>query len=167
MAVKETLTWRDSKGFTATSSFYVGGATVANEATAAEAIATAMAAITNAHLQIAKGPYGFSPTEVIYGTNAAFPTVEDKAIFTFQTSTGGIHRYQVPCPLGSIFLADGETVDATNTLVTAFTSAITSNALTASGEGVTFGGFGTRIRRKQRRRANIFTKDPTLTGPEE
>jgi hypothetical protein len=46
-------------------------------------------------------------------------------------------------------------------------SAVIANGVSQSGQVLAFGAFGTRIRRKLRRKLSIFTKDPTLTGPDE
>jgi len=164
----EHLTYRDAKGNTGRVSYYVNGALGALAAdTAAQAIATPLDALTNAHLQQAIGPFTSLPTEVIYGANATYGSIEDKAIFTFQTANGTIHRVQVPAPIAAIFLADGETIDTTNTLVVAFVSAYIANAFSRTGVAITFGAQGTRIRRKMHRRANIFVLDPSLVGTEE
>jgi hypothetical protein len=164
---KERVTWRDAKGNTATNIFYVTAASLTAANTAATAVITAMTALTNAHLQSQIGPSTSTPTEVIYGTSSSYATVEDKATFTFQTATGSIHRFRIPAPKSTIFLADGETVDAANTDVTAFTSAVIANCASSSNEALAFGGFGVRQRVKIRRKLTIFTKNPTLTGPDE
>lgn len=166
-AVVEILTWRDAKGNTARTKFYVNGTTLTADDTAARAVFNAMTPISNAHLQAAVGAATISPTEVIYGTNADFPSIEDKAVFTFQTAAGAIHRLSVPAPISSIFLADGETVDQTNTAVVTFTSAVVANCVSQGDQAIAFGGFGIRKRVKNRRKLNMFIKDPTLTGPAE
>lgn len=163
----QSLTFRDAKGHTAVFRFRVTGATPAALETSAAAVVTALTPLTNAHLQSANGPYSQDPTEAIYGTNASYASIEDKAVFTFQTGAGAFHRFQVPAPIAAIFLADGETVDHSNTSVTAFTSAMVANAVDNNGNLIAFGATGIRVRRKLRRRTNIFTLDPSLTGPDE
>lgn len=166
--LREVRTYRDAKGNTARVSFFVANTgTTATQFTAANTVNAAIDALTNAVVQSAIGPATGPRQEVVYGTNATYAGVEDKAIFTFQTSTGDIHRFQIPAPLASIFLADGETVDPTNTAVVAFVSAVVANCVSQNGEAITFGAFGTRIRRKMRRKLTIFIKDPALTGPGE
>lgn len=168
MAVaKQSYTWRDAKGNTARTSFYIQGANATAQATAANAIFSTMGALTNAAFQSSSGPETAAPTEVVYGTNAAYASVEDKAVFTFQTAHGSLHRIQIPAPVAAIFLADGETVDATNTAVVAFTSAFVANACDSDGVTIGFGAFGIRQRRKTRRKLSIFTKDPSLSEPGE
>lgn len=163
----EHLTYRDCKGNTARMTFYTSQTTEGAATTAFGNIVTGIAGITNAALQSALGAYEISPQAVLYGTTDEFKTVEDKAVFTFQTAAGDIHRFQVPCPKSSIFLADGETVDATNTNVVAFTSAVVAGASNRSGTGIVFGGFGIRRRTKPRRKLNIFVKSPGLDEPAE
>lgn len=165
---KQTITWRDAKGNTARSTFYVAsGGTLASQNTAALAIINAMAPLSNAVQQAYNGPANAPATEVVYGTNAEFASVEDKAVFTFQTATGSIHRFQIPAPIAAMFLADGETVDPANTAVVTFTSAVVANAFTRGDEAITFGAFGTRVRRKMHRKLTIFVKNPALSGPGE
>jgi len=164
---RQNVTFRDAKGNTSRMSFFVDGATAALQATAAVAVITPLQALSNAIISSTSGPATGVPTEVVYGTAADYQSVEDKAIMTFQTSTGDIHRFQVPAPLASIFLADGETVDPANTLVVAYNSAVNANVTDRHGSLLAFGANGTRIRRKMHRRFNIFTKNPSLSGPGE
>lgn len=167
-AQRESVTYRDAKGNTGRVSFFVDGGTSANAAsTAAGTVITAMNALTNAVLQSAVGPSLVVQQEVVYGTNATFASVEDKAVFTFQTATGDLHRFQIPAPISSIFLADGETVDPANTAVVTFVSAVIANCLSRNNQVLGFGAFGVRQRRKIRRKLSIFTKNPALSGPDE
>jgi hypothetical protein len=166
--LKEVLTYRDAKGNTARVSYYVASSgTQATQATAAAAVSTSITALSNAVLQAAIGPATSVRQEVVYGTNSEFPTVEDKAVFTFQTADGAIHRFQIPAPQSAIFLSDGETVDPANTAVVTFTSAVIANCVDVHGTVIGFGAFGTRIRRKMHRKLNIFIKNPALSGPGE
>jgi hypothetical protein len=166
--LKEVVTFRDAKGNTGRVSFFVASSgTALTQQTAAAAVIDAMFPLSNAIVQAAIGPSTSTRVEVTYGTNSVYASIEDKAIFTFQTATGDIHRFQVPAPVSGIFLADGETVDPANTLVVAFVSAVIADAVSQSGQALAFGAFGTRIRRKMRRRINIFTKNPALSGPDE
>lgn len=160
--------YRDAKGNTSRMSFFVDGQVSATAAaTAQNAVTVATNALTNAVHQSSIGPKFYAPQEVVYGTNAEYASVEDKAIFTFQTPTGGIHRLQVPAPIAAIFMADGETVDPANTTVVTWVSAVIANVVSRSGEAFAFGAFGTRLRRKMHRKLTIFLKDPALTGPDE
>jgi len=165
VAARETLTWRDARGFTCKNTYFVGGASVAAEATAAAAIANAEAAISNCHLQIANGPYTFTPTEAVYGAATDYRDVEDKAVFTFQDSVGNFHRYAVPAPLETIFLADGKTVNPADTGVVAFVSAFIANAQLRGGGAIGFGGNGIRKRVRTQRKMNAITLNPALDGP--
>lgn len=170
----ETVTYRDDKGQTATMKFYVSAATAALALTAAQAIVDALDDLTNCANNGARGAYTSSPTANAYGTNAEYETVEDKAQLTFQTASGALHRYQIPAPLASIFEADGETVktpdaggDAQQILLDTLVTAMVGDA--ASRDGVLLSSYigGIRLRRRFRRRFNIFTLNPELTGPGE
>lgn len=163
----QTLTFRDSSGRLARMRYNVNAATAALQFTASAAIKTAILPLTNCAFQSSRGPVTDPPTEVVYGTNADFPSAEDKAVFTFQTAAGAIHRFQVPAPKAAIFQADGQTVDPTNTDVVAFVAAIIANATNTNGAAIAFGGFGVRARRKLQRKQTIFWLNPAETGPDE
>lgn len=166
--LREATTWRDAKGNTVRVSYFVASTgTAITQATAAQNVINTIVPLTNATGAGAIGPLTVPRTEVVYGTNSPYPNVEDKANFTFQDANGSIHRFQVPAPKDTIFLADGETVDPANTDVVAFVAAVIANCVTAEGNAIAFGANGTRIRRKMHRKFNIFTKDPALTGPGE
>jgi len=163
----QTVSYRDAKGQTSVMKFFVVAASAAVALTDAQAIVAALTALTNAAQGNAKGAYTTSPSTNVYGTNATYETVEDKAMLTYQTSTGQNHRYMVPAPLAAIFLADSETVDPSNGLVTALSAAMVGKA--ASGDGVLIASYvgGIRIRRKLKRKYNIYTLNPAETGPGE
>jgi len=163
----QTVSYRDAKGQTSVMKFFVVAASPAAALTDAQAIVAALTALTNCAQGNAKGAYTTSPTTNVYGANNEYPTVEDKAMLTYQTSTGQNHRYMVPGPLAAIFLTDLETVDPANTLVAALTTAMVGKA--ASGDGVLIASYvgGIRIRRKLKRKFNIYTLNPAETGPGE
>lgn len=161
----EHLTYRDAKGNTARTTLYTSQTTEGAATTAFGNVVTAMDAITNATLQSAIGAYEISPQPVLYGTNAEYASVEDKAVFTFQTAAGDVHRFKVPAPIAAIFKTDGETVDSANTDVVAYTTAITDAMSNRSGTAIAFFLGGTRTRVKSRKRLNINIKAPDLAGP--
>lgn len=163
----ETITYRDVKGQTAKTSFFVSEATPAAALTAAQAIVNAFDALTNGARQNAKGAYTTPPSPVGYGANAVFKDIEDKAVLTFTTASGAIHRYQVPAPVASLFLADEETVDSSNADIATLFAAMSGVASSRDGSLINAFIGGIRIRRRFQRRFNIFTKDPTLSGPGE
>lgn len=160
----EAFTYRDDKGNIARVSVYVTDTTLALSATDMSNLSALITPITNAVLTNAKGPFTTSPAAVGYGANADYEACEDKAVLTFVTSTGALHRYQVPAPKAAIFLADGETVDAANTDVAALVAGVIANKV-SSRDGALITAFigGTRARRKLNRRLNIYTKNPQLT----
>jgi hypothetical protein len=170
----QTVSYRDDKGQTAKVSMFVVNATAAGALAAGTAIVNAMDDLTNAANNGARGAYTSPPTTNTYGANATYESIEDKAVLTFQTSTGALHRYQIPAPLEGIFEADGETVktpdsggDAQQVLLDTFVAAMVGDA--ASRDGVLLASYigGIRIRRKFQRKFNIFTQNPSLTGPGE
>lgn len=162
----QTVTYRDDKGQTSTVRFFVvANATQALAATAAAALIALMTPLTNAAVQAVRGPSNLSPVGVVYGTNAEFENVEDKAEFTYETAAGSIHRYQIPAPKASIFLADGETIDYTNSDVAAFDAAVKNgNYGSRDGTPITLSIGGSRKRVKIQRKFNVITRNPTLTG---
>lgn len=162
----QTVTFRDSRGFTSTMKFRVTGATPAALASAAQTVITAIQGITTLALQSKNGPENADPTEVVYPTFAEFGSVEDIAVFTFQTAAGALHRFRIPGPAAAIFLADGKTVDKTNTAVVAYVSAVTSNCVDAAGNGIDFGATGIRKKGHTRRKLGVFTLAPDNTTPD-
>lgn len=153
---------------------WVVNATAAGALAAAQAIHAALDAITNAAPGPAKGAYNTAPAPNAYGAAGAYQNIEMKALLTFQTATGAIHRYQVPAPLLSIFDADEETVktpdgggDAQQILLDTLVTAMVGNV--ASRDGVLLNSYigGIFLTRRFKRKFDIFTKDPALTGPGE
>jgi hypothetical protein len=166
--LKESVTYRDAKGNTGRVSFYVASTgTVASEQLAANTVVNSIAALTNALEQSRTGPGTSVAGLVTYGTNAEFPSIEDKAVFTFADANGGLHRFQIPAPKLAIFDADGETVDKTQADVVTFTSALVANAVNRNGIAIGFFVGGIRIRRKLHRKLTIFVLDPSLNEPAE
>ena len=166
-AQKQNVTWRDSKGHTARNSFFIDAATPALQAAAAAAVIVAEEAITNAAVQSTSGPSTSSPLPVAYGTTADFPAVEDKAVFTFATGNGSLHRLQVPAPKIAIFEVDTVTVDASQADAAAFITAVIANVFDRSGGAITSFVGGVRTRRKLQRKLTIFTLVPELDEPAE
>jgi hypothetical protein len=167
--LKESTTWRDVKGNTARVSYYVSsGGTNATQATAAAAVQTAIIPLTNCAFQSAIGPATSAAQPVAFPSpSTPFTSVEDKAVFVFQDASGAYHRFQIPAPLLSIFLADEETVDDSNADVIAFNTAVITNVKNAFGDAMIDFNGAIRLRRKLRRKLNINVKDPSLTGPGE
>lgn len=170
----QTVTYRDDKGQTSSMRFYIVNATAAGALAAGTALVSALNALTNGANDGARGAYTSPPTVHSYGANANFESCEDKAQLTFQTATGAIHRYMIPAPLESIFLADGETVktpdaggDAQQILLAALVAAVVGDV--ASRDGVLIASYigGIRLRRKMKRKFDIFTLNPDLSGPGE
>lgn len=158
--------FRDDKGQTARLRVVIGGATIAAVQTNSAALRTLLAAVSNAHVY--NITYSSGGADVVYGTDADYETVEDKAQMVYIDPQGYFHRYQVPAPIGTKFLADGETWNPSDTdvaaLYTGFQTYCYGHALDAA-PLVVIGSI--RIRRRMKRRENILTKNPALTGPGE
>jgi len=157
--------FRDAKGNTVRLRCLVGTATSAGLITQQGNLGPLLQACSNAHV------YAITTADApdrAYGTSAEYNTVEDKAQLTFVGVDGSLHRYQVAAPISGAFLADQETVNPANTaiaaLVTFFQTYVYGRAADTS--PLTYIG-GSRVRRRQHRRLNIFVKDPTLTEPAE
>jgi hypothetical protein len=106
----QTFSFRDAKGQTSTIRMWIVNATAAGALAAGQAVHNALDALTNASPGPAKGAYNTAPAPNAYGTAAQYANIEDKALLTFQTATGAIHRYQLPAPLVAAFDTDQETV---------------------------------------------------------
>lgn len=139
----------------------------------ADAIATALSAMTNGAVVTRSGLISdkFNPQQ--YGTNAEYPNVEDKAVLTFMSASFQLVRISIPAPLLAIFLADGETVDPSNGLLATLKTALFANDAGGGGACSDAGSFliafvaGTRTRRRFQRKLTIWQKDAPLTSPEE
>jgi len=185
-ALRQTITWRDNRGFTGRTTFLVGDdnttMTFPHAAAAdAQVIISDMEAISEADFAGATGPFPQVPAAVTYGANADYASIEDKVVFVFQAAAGDLHKVSVPSPLDSIFEADKVTVDKTNALVKQLIADILHQTFggTAPTTGTTHGLYnrsilpfvlfvsGARKRVKQRRRINSFTRTPDLSGPDE
>ena len=171
------ITYRDAKGNTARVSFYLddNGGDNNSDAVLVESIITAMNALTNAAYQSASGAvshYGV----VQYGAAATeYQPIQTKALLTYQDVAGGLHRIQIPSPKSSIFLADLETVNPANGLVTALNALMASASVPATGTAFVCSRSGNLISNymggvlkttKIRRKLTTFVLTPSLTPSE-
>jgi len=124
------------------------------------------------------GAYTSDPNPVSPGAASTYLDVADKAVFVFQDSVGTLHKYQVPNPKSTIFLADQETIDFTVTAVKQFVADMTHATFSGTAPTVSstnpvvsrsavplassVGGY--RRRGKTPRKFNIFTRNPALSG---
>jgi hypothetical protein len=162
----QAFTYRDDKGNVARVSMFVTAADLAAAAAAMTTLQPLQTALSNCVLVNAKGPYTTSPAAAGYGANAEYETVEDKAVMTFVTASGALHRYQIPAPKSALFLADGETIDPANATVAAYTAGVIAQLVSSrDGSDITAYIGGVRIRRKLQKRTNIYTLAPNLTIP--
>lgn len=178
----QSYTFYDAKQQSRRLSLYVNRAgTVTQQESDGIEFGVALAGCSNTSLDLAgsvraKGPYTSTPVPVAPGTAATYQDVADKAVIVFQDSSGQLHKYQIPCPVSAIFLADAESVDFTNAAVkqlvadfthTTFggTAPIASNpVVTRNGAVLTASVGGYRTRKKASQRFNIYTRNSTLSG---
>jgi hypothetical protein len=178
---RQTATYRDSKNQTTQVLWWtIQDTGVSRDVIGSDAVnkVASLSALSNAALVSAHGFDEIMPTAVVSGSQSQYSEVEDKAVFTFQTALGEIHRYQVPCPKVAIFQADGETVDFTNGLVKQFiadwlavafsgtnpTANTTLPVCSRGGIALTVSNGGIRKRVAIQRKFNTFTRNPALTG---
>ena len=172
-----SITLRDAKGNTSTMRYYLNsnGDTAANAVLLAASLQTTWAAMSNAALQASQG-FDSVIGVAQYGAQADYQDITMKAVLVFQDSAGGLHRFQVPAPKVSIFLADRQTVDPANTDVAAFIAAMGATGSPPASPGVFvstrtgeyfanyMGGFFRAA--KIRRRSNVLILTPSLTPGE-
>ncbi len=169
--VLQSYSFRDSRGMTSTMKFWVTTDNAADAATLGGAITTALAAMTNAHITSTRGSYADTP-EFGYGSDAQYAPIEDKASLTYVTQRQVLHRFRVPAPKATVFMADEQTVDPADTLIVAFNTAFLdtiTNTFVSDALGNPLTGYvgGIRTRSPLRRKVNIYTLNPAETGPDE
>jgi hypothetical protein len=173
----QSYTFRDAKQQVVAMRMYFNddAGSIADTLIQATAVATDLQALSNAVLESAHGPYTKAPQAVAAGTAAVYEEVEDKARFVLATAAGAIHRYEVPAPKSAIFLADGVTVDFTNSLVkqfladlfaltfggTAPSSGVITSLVSRDNKAVNLAIGGLRVRRPFIRRFSIYTRAPS------
>lgn len=181
MAAAQSFTFYDAKQQRAGMRMYTNAATNALETSDMAAISTDLGALSNTSLVAgtsvrSNGPATSNAAPVTPGSTSNYQDVADKAVFVFQDTSGALHKYQVPCPKSTIFLADQETIDFTNAAVKQFVAdmtattfsgtAATTSAATTSRNAVALvasvGGY--RRRGKSPRKFNIYTRNSILTG---
>jgi hypothetical protein len=163
---KQSFGFRDCQGNVRRLTLYLSAADAAAASTAAQAIATAAGAISLAALQSATGPYHLEAAPT-YGSTGQYEDVEDKAVMTFATANGGVHRYRIPAPGQFIFWADQKTVNGSQSVVGDFTDAIIGHACSRDGNVLTTFVGGTRARGPTSRRLNVYLKSANLDQPAE
>lgn len=165
MARPVSFIFRDAKSNIAKTKMWIAQTAANFEPTAATLVAD-LQAISNANVS-SSIDNAAAPTN---GTAATYLDVEDKAVLVFQDFYGAQHRFQVPAPKSTIFLADQETVDPTNSAVLTLINDMSSGGVgVTTRQGITLTGMlgGFRARRHLHRKVNINTKNPALTGPGE
>jgi hypothetical protein len=167
VAYRQLLTWRDARGFTGSTVFYVAAPDLDTARAAAFQIQEALRTISNASMQAALGANTEPPTSVVYGAaDTAFQDIEDLAYFEFITELAGTGGFYLPAPYRSLFLSDVLTLDRDQELVSTIAATCLANGLCNRG-GVPYAAFqgGHYERSSTRGRQSIFTQNPGLSGP--
>jgi hypothetical protein len=156
-----SFTFRDAKGQTSRMRFLIGDATQTAVITNYTTIAGHLVSASNGNVS---SPFS-AVSPLVYGTNAQYPDVEDKAVIVFADPAGALHRFQLPAPVSACFTTDGETVANSGAMGAVITdiSTFVYGRVTDTAPLVYIGGM--RARRKMQRRFNIITKNPALSGP--
>jgi hypothetical protein len=110
-------------------------------------------------------------TDYLYGASDNYDDAEDSAVFSFVTTQGTVAKISIPAPKSTIFLADNQTVNPANAAVAAFVTELLTPSDYAAGSiasaksGAAFVSFlgALRVRKRTRRKLNIFVKNPQLT----
>lgn len=125
-----------------------------------------IAGLSNANWQNGGGLIHTDNLPLQRGVNAVYPSVEDNLVLIFEDTTGQFHKYEIPAPKEEIFLADGETLDTTNTDVLGVYSYARAHGICgrAGNTMVDFTG-GYRVRKRMQRRITLYTSNPALDGP--
>lgn len=163
----QSTTWRDRRGFTARSLFFVRAPDAAAARTQAQAIANAMSIPTRANLNSAIGAYTAEPIAPVYGSAAGpFQDVEDRAHLVFINQFGATGELVIPAPLKAMFLEDSLVINPAAAEVSDLVAAALANGLCNRG-GEPFTAFigGYYSRTGTRRRGGVYTLDPSLIGP--
>jgi hypothetical protein len=162
MPTRAYATLRDAKNQTASVHFFCGGAGPTGDVGAeAGAVAAAIGAASNAHLESWTG--SAVAASVAGSGTGRFIDAEDKCVVVLQTTSGAVHRFSIPAPKDTCFLADGETMDGAGPGQAVGAALLTYGA---SQDGVAFDSVigGYRTRSKTQRRFGVRTRNPVLTG---
>ena len=176
--VPVTLSYRDAKGFFGKTRFHVtvDDTSITQYVDTADIILgvkNAVSGLTNAAYQSTSFGLIVSPPTLAYGDNLEYPAEFMKAVMTFTTDLGTIHRFKIPAPEIDLFDTDGVTIlnDGTQAQVVAYVAAMkASNASayvsTAGGLALTHFVGGLLRFGKQQKRFNEFIKSSHLVAGE-
>lgn len=155
------ITVRDSQGRTArTNGFVSFDPTTDGFIVSVQSILTPYTACTNGAIQNSSIAV---PGEVVYGTDAEFPSVEDRMVLLFQDGVGARHLFTVPAPKAANFASDGMTVLNTG-ISAALITALQTYGTTRQGSGVFAYLAGWRKKARNQRRTSSLVKTPAGTG---
>lgn len=159
------LSYRDLKGRTSWIRAFVSSATLAGAANQVQnQWIPGIAAVTNAALANANGPYALPPTTVTYGTNAIYADCEDKLRCFVTTATGITKVMDIPAPKKACFLTDGETWDPSFGPFGNLNLVFSTRGM-CDRDGHLFTGLfaAMRVRIPLHRKAGLYVKNPQLT----
>src|SRR5215472_2183568 len=155
-----SILYKDSKGQVGGFRFFTFAASPADQTIVVDAIISATNLLTNGAFFSAPGNFAGAPLVGELGTDDTYADI------TFRC-------YGIPAPILGKFLSDGTTINAADTDVAAWITAMltvyagSSTVCARSTSPLTnfVGGF--LQKRKQRRRLNAFILNPSETGPAE
>lgn len=173
----QSYTFSDVRGFKAVTRMFINStASVANNEANALKIAQALAGISRSAtvndeggtttLIKSNGVYTTPTQPFIAATTGPYDSIADKVTFIFNDAAGRPHRYQIPCPLETIFNTDNVQVLASNAAVALFCSQMlaadtnggthTTTTAVVSAQGASLVSFASayRSRRQTPRRMN-------------
>lgn len=163
-----SVTVRDAEGYTGTIKGYVSQATVAGAVSAATSMASEAAGLSNGAIVGYGGVLSVGHTPDVYGAPVDYLSVTFRAELRFLTLTGAQTVIGIPAPSRSIFMADGQTVDESNTGVATFISNILTNGgSTRTGEDLSGSLRGKLVKRAFRRKETIWSFAADLATPDE
>jgi hypothetical protein len=164
----EVLTWRDARGMTGRAVFYVSASSASLAYVQAQNITSSLNALSNGHLNSAKGAYTQPPVLPLYGSNVDYAPIEERLVMSFLDSHGNTINLEVPAPTSLAFDATQENVDTTNAGIIGLVADCLANGLCSRGGGlaVTFVG-GRRRQSPMVRTVTVRTLNPAETGPGE
>jgi|SRR5215472_270494 len=168
-----SILYKDSKGQVGGFRFFTFAASPADQTIVVDAIISATNLLTNGAFFSAPGNFAGAPLVGELGTDDTYADITFRCSMVFVAADHTIHRYGIPAPILGKFLSDGTTINAADTDVAAWITAMltvyagSSTVCARSTSPLTnfVGGF--LQKRKQRRRLNAFILNPSETGPAE
>jgi len=159
------IAFRDARGFLYYERFYTQAADPATAAGQATAFFALIFPLSNADAEKGTGVLLLPTYPASRGSTDPYSSGTVKLVLVFQDAYGDAHRFQLPSPKAALFLADGLTLDQTQTPFVNFLAGIAANNIVSrDGVGlITFlGGF--RKIGKQKRKLTQDVLAPSLAN---